>query len=296
MITGPSAKSVGAQTAIDLAYGKPAHLILTGRTLAKIKPVIAEINSISPETKVDFVPLDLSSQASVRDAATAINSKTSKIDILINNAGIMGLKEYSTTAEGIEMQFGTNHIGHFLLTGLLLPKILEAGKGARIVNISSSGYALGGVRFDSYNFDDGKSYNPWFAYSQSKTANLLFTISLAEMLKDKGIFSFAATPGLILETNLQADVTPEMYETAIKAYKDVYAGREMPPTGKPKPLAASASTTLVAALDPGLESHPGAFLDDCQPRTDVEPHGKSKEDADHLWSLSESLVGDKFSI
>jgi NAD(P)-dependent dehydrogenase (short-subunit alcohol dehydrogenase family) len=205
----------------------------------------------------------------------------------------MAVKDYQTTPEGIEVQFGTNHLGHFLLTNLLMLQIIAAGAGARILNISSNGYTLGGIRFDDYNFSDGVNYNPWLAYAQSKTANLLFTFSLAEKLKDKNIISFAVTPGLILESNLQADVSQQMFAQGVETYKTVYAGREMPPMEKPKPLAASASTTLVAALDPTIEEKSGGFWNNCQ-LLDVEPHAKGKENADRLWELSESLVAQKF--
>ncbi|EXJ85150.1 hypothetical protein A1O3_05825 [Capronia epimyces CBS 606.96] len=293
LITGPSAGGVGAVTATSLAVSQPAQLILAGRTRSKIEPVLQEINAINPDIRVDFVHLDLGDQASIRSAVDAINRIAPKIDVLINNAGIMALKEYRTTPEGIEAQFGTNHIGHFLLTKLLLPKIIAAGKGARIVNVSSNGYLLSGVRFDDHNFNGGNSYNPWLAYAQSKTANILFTFGLAERLKDRGILSFAVTPGLVLETKLQADVSQELFAKGIETYKEVYAGREMPPLEKPKPLAASASTTLVAALDPSLEGKSGAYLQNCQ-TTDVEPHGTGGENADRLWALSERLVGENF--
>ena len=256
--------------------------------------MIAEIRAINSSIKVDFVKIDLGDQASVRNAVKTINDLTPSIDVIINNAGIMAVKDYKTTQDGIELQFGTNYIGHFLLTNLLVPKILAAGKGARIVNVSSNGYKLGGVRFDDYNFSDGKTYNPWLAYSQSKTALLLFTSSLAEKLKDKGVTSFTVTPGLILESNLQAEVAPESFAGAIALYQEVYAGRDMPPMEEPKPLSASDSTTLVAALDPRLEAESGAFLQDCKIETYVEPFAKDKTLSQRLWRLSNDLVGEKF--
>lgn len=126
----------------------------------------------------------------------------------------MAIKDYSTTVDGIETQFGLNHIGHFLLTNLLMDKIIAAGPGARIVNVSSFGYISGGVRFDDWYFNvslqlifaertsiahvvvqNGAEYGPWYAYSQSKTANILFTNALADKLKNKGILAFVLTAG-----------------------------------------------------------------------------------------------------
>lgn len=150
MITGPSEGGIGAETAASLARGSPALLILAGRSESKAAPVIARISKASPDVKVQFVPLDLASQKSVRAGAAEINGLVTKIDFLINNAAIMACP-YAKTEDGIESQFGTNHIGHFLLTKLLADKILAAGAGSRIVNVSSSAIR-GTIRYDDYNF------------------------------------------------------------------------------------------------------------------------------------------------
>lgn len=125
-------------------------LILAGRSESKIAPVIARIAESSPDVRVKFVTLDLGSLKSVRKAAAEINEITTKIHLLINNAAIMACP-YAKTEDGIESQFGTNHIGHFLLTNLLMDRILAAGAGARIVNVSSSAIR-GTIRYDDYNF------------------------------------------------------------------------------------------------------------------------------------------------
>ena len=107
---------------------------------------------IDPKVQTSFVKLDLADQASIREAAKEINSSVDKVDILINCAGVMAVNPYTTTADGIEMHFGSNHIGHFLLTNLIMDKIVKAGKGARIVNVTSLGYELCGVRYEDWNF------------------------------------------------------------------------------------------------------------------------------------------------
>lgn len=152
LITGPSQGGLGAETALSLAAASPALIILAGRSLSKIQPVIDEIKSLQPAVATRFIPLDLGSQVSVRESAANINASVEKIDYLINNAAIMSCP-FSKTVDGIESQFGTNHIGHFLLTNLILCKILAAGEGARIINVSSSAHNQSDVRFDDWNFE-----------------------------------------------------------------------------------------------------------------------------------------------
>ena len=152
LITGPSEGGLGAETATCLASGSPELLVLAGRSLGKIQPVIDRINAINPEVRTKFINLDLSSLASVREAAASITANVEKIDVLINNAAVMTCP-FSKTVDGIECQFGTNHIGHFLLTNLIMPKILAAGPGARIVNLSSSAHRMADVNLDDYNFE-----------------------------------------------------------------------------------------------------------------------------------------------
>jgi NAD(P)-dependent dehydrogenase (short-subunit alcohol dehydrogenase family) len=174
----------------------------------------------------------------------------------------MGVKNHTVTIEGLGSQFGANYIGHFLLTNLLMPKIEAAGKGARIVNLTSNGHQLSDVRFNGYNFDYGKNYDPWAEYGQSKTANMLFTVSLASKLASKGMFSYSVHPGGV-GTNPSNDVginewpkVAEMFEGRgfaesaefIRGFLRGEAGSGF------KFLAIGTSTTLVAALDASIES------------------------------------------
>lgn len=193
MITGPSDGTIGGQTVLDLVSGSPKEIILAGRTLSKIQPVIDKIKAEHPSVVATFVHLDLTDLSSIKSAAKEVSSKIQSLDVLINNAGIMAIKDYTKTMDGVEIQFAANHIGHFLLTNLLVPKIIAA-KG-RIINVSSLGYMIGGVHFDDPGFSNGATYNPWVAYAQSKTANILFIRSLASKLESKGVASFAVSPG-----------------------------------------------------------------------------------------------------
>ncbi|KAH9224792.1 hypothetical protein DL95DRAFT_473426 [Leptodontidium sp. 2 PMI_412] len=252
LITGPSIKSIGAETALSLSHGSPSTILLLGRTESKIAPIIQQISTINPSIAVSFIQLDLASQASIRKTAEVINAKVEKIHYLINCAGVMAIPDFETTEEGIELQFGSNHVGHFLLTNLLMPKILAAGRGARIVNVSSNGYELAGVRFDDYNFEDGIVYEPWAGYAQSKTANVLFSTALAQKLKSQGIQSYALQPGFVLESNLSNHVTPDMFTAALEIMNKNSNGKKVEMEA-PKTLQQGCSTVLVAALDPSIE-------------------------------------------
>lgn len=149
VITGASKGGLGAETALSLATANPAQIILAGRTESKITPVIEEIVSVNPAIRAQFVKLDLSDQKSIHETAVEILGLVDKIDILLNNAGIMAVENFETTKDGIESHFGANHIGHFLLTNLLLGKL---AKGGRVVNVTSMGYEASGIRWDDWNF------------------------------------------------------------------------------------------------------------------------------------------------
>ena len=134
-----------------MASAKPGHLILAGRNETKIHPVIDRIKQIDNTIRVTYLPLDLCSNDSVRAAAAIVNSSEAKIDVLVNNAGICGQKEYNLSADGVERHFSANHLGHFLLTNLIIDKLVAA-KGT-IVNVSSMAYTLANVDTNDVNFD-----------------------------------------------------------------------------------------------------------------------------------------------
>ncbi|KAK9327159.1 hypothetical protein V1520DRAFT_66095 [Lipomyces starkeyi] len=298
VITGPSAGGIGAETAITLASGSPSLIILTGRTESNIIPVISEIDTKYPSVLVKFIPLDLSSQASVRSAAAKINESVQKIDFLINNAAIMAAP-YSKSVDGIESQFATNYIGHFLLTNLIIGKLLKAGPGARIVNVSSSAHRSGTIRFDDPGFSDGKFYNEWEAYAQSKSANILFSRALATKLEPHGCFAFSCHPGSIksgLQVHLRANESILADGLARAAAAEKAAGREFIREPQ-KSLEQGCSTTLVALLDPSIEDQNGAYLVNGDIAGNPLPEYLTrKENENKLWLLSEELVGEKFDF
>lgn len=226
VITGVGPNSLGEALALSIASQKPANLFLASRTETKVQEVADKVQALAPETAVKSVVLNLASQQSVHAAASTIQGLVDKIDILINNAGMMVL-DRETTEEGIEMQFGTNHIGHFLFTNLLMAQLKNAAKASgpgstRIINVTSAGHRLSPIRFHDYNFEgkdvppderppDGlppmfsptaSGYNGWLAYGQSKTANILFTVYLSQHLASAGIVSYSVHPGCKFELTL----------------------------------------------------------------------------------------------
>jgi len=199
VVTGGNS-GIGYEAALTLA-GKGAQVILAVRSAEKGQAAVAAIQRAHPGAAVEVMTLDLSNLGSVRRFAEAFLQRFETLPLLINNAGVMALP-YGRTADGFEMQFGTNHLGHFALTGLLMPAILAA-PGARVVVVSSGAHTAGAIDFD--NLDGAKSYGPWRAYCQSKLANLLFAYELQRRFTADGIDAIAAGchPGYAA-TNLQA--------------------------------------------------------------------------------------------
>ncbi|KAI1490984.1 hypothetical protein F5X96DRAFT_633626 [Biscogniauxia mediterranea] len=299
VITGAGGRSVGSSIATALARASPAHILIASRTPARAEPVLAAIHEIDPSIKATYVQVELTDHESVRRAAKEILEATSsKIDVIINSAGNMAIKEYTVDKQGVEMQFSGNHLGHFLLTNLLVPGLLAAAsqdpeRGARVVNLTSLGYRISPVRFDDYNFSGGKTYDMWSAYGQAKTANILFSWGLTKRLKNRGVTSFAPHPGSNLETQLGSHL-------AIEDYNDIFDITRRN-TGKDfvfdeprfKSYAQIGATPLTAALDPELTAKAPAYLESNQIATPTE-HASDPEAVEKLWKLSEKLVGQEF--
>jgi NAD(P)-dependent dehydrogenase (short-subunit alcohol dehydrogenase family) len=184
---------LGFETARALTHAG-ATVVLAGRSEAKGHQAAAAIASQVKGARIRFELLDLASLASISEFASRLTSQEPALDLLVNNAGVMAPPQRKTTADGFELQLGTNHLGHFALTLQLLP-LLRRGRGARVVNVSSGAAAWGAIRFDDLQWE--KRYNGWMAYSQSKLANLLFTFELQRRsdLQAWGLMSNAAHPG-----------------------------------------------------------------------------------------------------
>ena len=296
LVTGTSTKGLGASCATQLARQSPEQIILVSRTKSKVEPVIEEIKAINASIRMTFVECELTDFDSVRKAAEQILSDKgiSKIDAVINNAGVMDVKEYTTDKQGNELTFSANHLGHFLLTNLIMPKILAAGKGSRIVNVTSRGHRISSVRFSDPAFSNGKDYDGWSAYGQSKTANILFSVELARRLGERGIFAYSVHPGGIWDTGLTTHLENKDFEE-IDAIALKNTGVSWPGVDKPKTMSQGSSSLLAAALDPAFESQNGHFVENCQLS---EPLGYATDEgnAKDLWVLSEELVGQKFDV
>lgn len=283
VVTGANS-GIGLITARELAR-RGARVILACRSEARGKEAEAHIAGRVPGAEVEFSPLDLADLSSVREFAARY--PYDRLDLLINNAGVMALP-YGKTADGFERQFGVNHLGHFALTGLLLPKLQKA-PGARVVSVSSFMHAMAGLDMGDLNSE--RRYSPWTAYSRTKTANLLFVHELARRLAAAGseIVAAAAHPGYS-NTNLQ---------TAGARMEGKKAKEQFMAVGN-RIFAQSAESgalpTLYAATAPGIrpDSFTGPRL--LGWRGAPAPSWRlkrSKNDAtgERLWVASEQLTG-----
>ncbi|KAK4120495.1 NAD(P)-binding protein [Parathielavia appendiculata] len=297
LTTGVSPGGLGAHFVEAVAVAKPALLILTGRNPAKVQQTANVLAESHPSVKTRILALDLGSLAAVRKAAAEVNSwdDVPAIDVLINNAGIMAV-DYAVSPDGFESHFATNHLGHFLFTNLIMGKILAAGK-PRVVNVSSDGHRLSPVRFDDLDFHRGEYYNKWRAYGQSKTANMLMALSLAEKLKSKGLRAYSLHPGVI-GTNLGGHLDWDVDIASLHESDRVLGNKEGWREFQFKSPDRGIATHVFAAFHPSLEDHNGAYLQDAHvadPWTEtVKPWGTSPIEAERLWRLSEKLVGEQF--
>jgi NAD(P)-dependent dehydrogenase (short-subunit alcohol dehydrogenase family) len=287
LVTGANS-GLGLQTARALA-GAGATVLLGCRSAERAAAAREAIVSAHPQALVETVSLDLGDLASVERAAEAVATRGEPLDLLINNAGVMAPPRRET-ADGFELQLGTNHLGHFALTGRLLDTLLAAA-APRVVNVSSIAHRHGAMDFDDLNWE--RSYSRWPAYGRSKLANLLFTLELARRAEEAGtgLIAAAAHPGYSA-TNLQTN-GPGI-------------GR-LGPLAKPAMRIANvflaqsdergALPTLYAATAPGVEGDdyfgpdgPGEWRGHPK-RVGRSGRAANPEDARRLWEVSERLTG-----
>jgi NAD(P)-dependent dehydrogenase (short-subunit alcohol dehydrogenase family) len=192
LVTGANS-GLGLRTAEALAH-RGAHVLLGCRDAIRAEAARSDVAAASTGPPPEVVPLDLADLGSVRDAAQSVAGAVERLDVLVNNAGVMAMPQ-GRTADGFELQFGTNHLGHYALTGLLLPVLLRA-EGPRVVTVSSNGHRMGRIDVSDPNWEH-RRYSKWPAYGQSKLANLLFTRELARRAHDAGssLVAVAAHPG-----------------------------------------------------------------------------------------------------
>lgn len=291
IVTGGNS-GIGYEASLQLA-GKGARVVLACRDQGKANAAANAIRATHPNASVDVMSLDLASLASVRAFAEAFHAQHRRLDVLCNNAGVMALP-YRKTADGFEMQLGTNHLGHFALTGQLLD-LLRGSTGARVVNVSSGAHRAGKIRFDDLHWERG--YRKWFAYGQSKLANLLFTYELQRRLAAANVpvISVACHPGYAA-TNLQK-AGPRMQGSTLLEQLSELGNRLFAQSAG---MGALPTLYAIAAEDVNggdyigpdgmgeLHGHPRK----------VQSNGRSHDQdaARRLWDVSEQLTGVRYAV
>ena len=294
IVTG-AASGIGVETARALA-GAGARVVMPVRSREKAEAVAADIVASTGNTKVEVADMDLADYASVRTFADAFLASGAALDLLINNAGIMATPE-RRIMDGFEAQFGTNHLGHMLLTCRLAPALLKGAPG-RVVALSSIGHRRSAINFDDPNFET-HPYDKWEAYGQAKTANALFAVGLNRRLEPRGVNAYAVHPGGIM-TGLQRDLsTAEM-----KAFG--WVDDEGRLNDRFKTVSGGASTSLWCATSPMLAAGGGVYCEDCNIAalmpdddptfTGIRRWAIDPDAAERLWTLSEGLLGETFAL
>lgn len=300
VITGTSS-GLGLESARALA-ARGAAITMLARNADKNAAAAETVRGLVPGADLETRTLDLTSLESVRACAEGILEAHDKIDVLLNNAGVM-VCPYSTNADGFENQLMSNHLGHFLLSVLLTPALIR-GAPARVIELSSGAHGMSDFDFDDPNFER-REYNPWIAYGQSKTANALFALEYDRRLRARGVSAFSVHPGVIM-TELGRHMTEEAMQQMqdhVRAQADA-SGTPLPdepPEMTFKSVEAGAATQCWAATASELDDQGGKYLADCQVavvggdigENGVAPYAQDSEAAARLWALSEEWVGQK---
>ena len=285
VITGANS-GIGLEAARELARAG-AHVIMACRDTGKGEAAAATIRETVPDAELDVAQLDLAALGSVR--VFAERYPHDHLDLLINNAGVM-VPPYTSTVDGFELQFATNHLGHFALTGLLLDR-LRATPGARVVTVSSTAHKIGHIDFDDLQSE--RAYRRWRAYGQSKLANLLFMFELDRRLRasDADVLSVAAHPGYSA-TNLQFAATPSRVERLGSVVLNRVVAQSAERGALPTLYAATADIPGGSFVGPdGFQEMRGA-------PTLVKPTraARDPDTARRLWEVSEELTGVHFAF
>ncbi len=288
LITGANS-GIGFETARALLSAH-AEVIMAVRDRVKGESAAKALQATNPDTQIHILALNLSSLASVRHAADQFLAQWTKLDLLINNAGIMATP-LGYTVDGFEQQFATNYLGHYLLTRLLLPALQKAAP-ARIVSLTSRVHQVSDIHFDDIQYHH-RPYEKWEAYAQSKTADALLAVALTRHCNGQGITANAVSPGSI-RTGLQQHMTYE--EMRSLGWYDE-AGNLISLFKTPEQ---GAATTAWASVGHELEGIGGLYLADCNEALPLEPgaqdnkgympYALNPDHAEQLWTLSQNLV------
>ena len=291
VITGANS-GIGYEAALALA-GAGAHIVMACRKEALAQAAIGKIREAHPSASREFVALNLASLASVRAFAAEVQTKHERLDVLVNNAGVMALP-YCKTEDGFEMQLGTNHLGHFALTGLLLGHLLAA-PAPRVVNVASSAHNIGKLRFEDLQGE--KSYHRWRAYGQSKLANLLFTYELQRRLDAHhlGLKSVACHPGYA-NSNLSL-VAAQMDQSSVAERFWRFANGSV---AQSTAMGALPTVYAAAALEVNGSDYigPDGFFEMSGYPVKVKSNARSRDEAAaaELFQVSERLTGVTFAF
>jgi NAD(P)-dependent dehydrogenase (short-subunit alcohol dehydrogenase family) len=298
LVTGVSA-GIGVETARTLA-AHGAQVVGAARDLAKAKRATQQVlTDAAHGGSLELIELDLASLASVRACTDALLAQDKRFDLIIANAGVMACP-FGHTADGFETQFGTNHLGHFVLINRLVPLL---ARGARVVNLASSGHRFSNVDLEDPNFER-TPYAEFVAYGRSKTANVQFAVEFDRRHKADGVRATAVHPGGI-RTELIRHMNPTVIQTVVDRINVTNAARGEPPYSW-KTLPQGAATSVWAGVVASADEVGGRYCENCQvarivadddgsPVSDgVRPYALDPDTAKALWTLSEKMVGEQF--
>ncbi|OYD69468.1 SDR family NAD(P)-dependent oxidoreductase [Rhodococcus sp. OK302] len=283
VVTGASS-GLGAETAQALA-GAGAHVVLTARDISAAGSVATRIRVAHPTAELDVFGVDLGDVESIGALVDRLSDLSMTVDVLINNAGVM-YTPFEHTRDGFELQFGTNHLGHFALTTALLPMLVAAadksGRAARVITVSSDAHRTHPVDLADPNFER-RAYDKFVAYGQSKSANVLMTVELERQVGGDGVHAFAVHPGVCatgLARHMSREDMAEMKRLASGTSNSLSNLKSVP---------AAAATSVWGAIAPELDSIGGGYLADCSVGA-ASAHATDPATAADLWELSTKLT------
>jgi NAD(P)-dependent dehydrogenase (short-subunit alcohol dehydrogenase family) len=298
LVTGVSA-GLGVETARSLA-AHGAHVIGAARNLDKAKAATDLVRANAAHGGgLDLVELDLASLASVRACADALAAEGKPLDVIIANAGVMAAP-FGHTADGFETQFGTNHLGHFVLVNRLAALLRP---GSRVVCLASSGHRFSDVDLQDPNFEH-TAYDPWMSYGRAKTANILFAVEFDRRHRDRGVRAAAVHPGGI-QTELARHIGDDAIQNMIASINTDLAA-EGKPAYQWKTVAQGAATSVWAGVKAPADEVGGRYCENCHVSTNVtegplsvmsegvRPYALDPANAAALWAKSEEMVGERF--
>ena len=299
-VTGVSA-GLGVETARSLA-AHGAHVVGAARDLKKAETATVQVRKDAEANggSFEFVPLDLASLKSVRTCAEGLLKKGEPFDVVMANAGVMATP-FLHTADGFEMQFGTNHLGHFVLVNRIAPLIR---KGGRVINLASAGHRFSNVDFEDPNFER-TPYDPWVAYGRSKTANILFAVAFDRHHRGNGIRAAAVHPGGI-QTELDRHLDPVHVQKMLEQMNKQLASEGKAPF-RLKTIPQGAATSVWAAVVAPADEVGGKYCENCHVSKVVpddvtitavseglRAYAVDPTNAEALWKKSEEMVGESF--